>query len=104
MKGKKRGKKKGKYHGKAMAHTPGAAASVVPQAEETDDLLLYGDVISCHPNASFKVRLENDNVVFATLCGKMFKHRIRVMLGDRVKVQLSPYDTSRGIISYREKN
>ena len=104
MKSKKRGKKKAKHYGKPPAHKPGSTAPVPAADEELEDLTFYGEIISCHPNASFKVRLENENVIFATLCGKMFKNRIRVLLGDRVKVQLSPYDTSRGIISYRDRN
>lgn len=51
----------------------------------------------------FKVRLDNDHVVLAHISGKMRMHYIRILPGDRVKVELSPYDLSRGRITYRFK-
>ena len=53
------------------------------------------------PNAMFRVRLENGHEVLAHMSGKMRRHFIRVLPGDRVKVELSPYDLSRGRITYR---
>lgn len=50
------------------------------------------------PNAAFRVELENGHLVLATISGKMRKHFIRIMAGDRVEVELSPYDISRGRI------
>ncbi|MHB0867228.1 MAG: translation initiation factor IF-1 [Thermoleophilia bacterium] len=55
------------------------------------------------PNTMFKVRLDNDHVVLAHISGKMRMHYIRILPGDRVKVELSPYDLSRGRITYRFK-
>jgi translation initiation factor IF-1 len=55
------------------------------------------------PNTTFRVTLENDHVVLAYLSGKMRKHYIRVLEGDRVKIEMSPYDLSRGRVTYRYK-
>lgn len=55
------------------------------------------------PNAQFRVELENGHTVLAYLSGKMRKYYIRVLLGDRVKVDVSPYDLTRGRITYRHK-
>jgi len=55
------------------------------------------------PNAMFRVELENGHVVLAHISGKIRKHFIRILPGDKVKVQLSPYDLSRGRITYRYK-
>ncbi len=55
------------------------------------------------PNAMFRVELENGHQVLAHISGKMRKHFIRILPGDRVRVELSPYDLSRGRITYRLK-
>ncbi len=55
------------------------------------------------PNATFRVELENDHEILAHLSGKMRKHYIRVLEGDRVTVEVSPYDLSRGRVTYRYK-
>ena len=60
-----------------------------------------GEVIQPLPNAQFKVRLPNGHELLAYLGGKLRKNRIRVLLGDTVKVELSPYDLTRGRITYR---
>ncbi len=62
-----------------------------------------GIVLESLPNAQFKVKLETGQVVLAHLSGKIRKHYIRVLLGDSVKVELSPYDLTRGRITYRNK-
>ena len=54
-------------------------------------------------NATFRVRLENDHQLVATISGKMRMHYIRILPGDRVAVEMSPYDLSRGRITYRYK-
>ncbi len=64
---------------------------------------LEGLVTEVLPDQNFRVRLQNDHVVLAYAAGKMSKFRIRVLVGDRVTVQLSPYDMSRGRITYRHK-
>lgn len=70
-------------------------------AEET--ITLEGKVTETLPNATFRVELENGHNVLAYLSGKMRKYYIRVLLGDRVKVEMSPYDLTRGRITYRYK-
>ena len=60
-----------------------------------------GEVVEALPNTQFKVRLENGHEVLAYLSGKMRKFYIRILLGDRVKVELTPYDMNRGRITYR---
>lgn len=62
-----------------------------------------GSVIEPLPNAMFKVELDNGHVVLAHISGKMRKFYIRILPGDRVTVELSPYDLSRGRITYRAK-
>ena len=62
-----------------------------------------GSVIEPLPNAMFKVELDNGHVVLAHISGKMRKYYIRILPGDRVTVELSPYDLSRGRITYRNK-
>ena len=62
-----------------------------------------GEVIEALPNTNFRVRLENDHEVLAYISGRMRKYYIRILLGDRVRVELSPYDLTRGRIVYRFK-
>ncbi len=67
-----------------------------------DDVLeLEGTVIEALPNTVFKVRLENGHEVLAHLAGKMRQRYVRVVLGETVKVELSPYDLTRGRITWR---
>ena len=62
-----------------------------------------GKVLEPLPNAMFRVELDNGHVVLAHISGKMRKFYIRILPGDRVTVELSPYDLTRGRITYREK-
>ena len=62
-----------------------------------------GTVIEPLPNAMFRVKLENEHVVLAHISGKMRKYFIKILPGDKVTVELSPYDLSRGRITYRAK-
>jgi len=62
-----------------------------------------GTVLEPLPNAMFRVELENGHKILAHISGKMRLHFIRILSGDKVKVQLSPYDLSRGRITYRYK-
>lgn len=69
-----------------------------------EELLVFeGEVIDCLPNAMFRVKLDNDHELIAKISGKMRKNRIRVLLGDRVSVEISPYDLSKGRITFRYK-
>ena len=60
-----------------------------------------GTVVECLPNAMFRVELPSGHGVLAHISGKIRKHYIRILLGDRVLIELSPYDLSRGRITYR---
>ena len=62
-----------------------------------------GTIVETLPNASFKVELENGHQVLAHISGKMRMHFIKILPGDKVTVELSPYDLSRGRITYRSK-
>lgn len=65
---------------------------------------LGGVVIDKQPNAYFKVQVnDSDHVVLATISGRMRRNRIRILMGDRVDVELSPYDLTKGRITYRHK-
>jgi len=64
---------------------------------------MTGVVQEVLPNALFRVNLENDAVIIAHLSGKLRKNRINVLLGDTVKVEMTPYDLTRGRISWRFK-
>ncbi|OIO69901.1 MAG: translation initiation factor IF-1 [Zetaproteobacteria bacterium CG06_land_8_20_14_3_00_59_53] len=68
-----------------------------------DIIEMSGEVVEKLPNAMFTVKLENGHEVLATISGKMRKFYIRILPGDKVTVEISPYDLSRGRISYREK-
>jgi translation initiation factor IF-1 len=72
-------------------------------AKEEDKILVEGNVVEALPATQFKVRLDNGHEVLAYLSGKMRKHYIRILLGDRVRLEMSPYDLSRGRIVYRQK-
>ncbi|MGE4341883.1 MAG: translation initiation factor IF-1 [Bacilli bacterium] len=60
-------------------------------------------VVECLPNVTFKVRLENGMVIMAHVSGKIRMHNIRILPGDRVALEISPYDLTRGRIKYRYK-
>ncbi len=64
---------------------------------------IEGTVSEVLPNANFRVALENGHEILAYLSGKMRKNYIRVLEGDRVKVEMSPYDLTRGRVTYRYK-
>lgn len=68
-----------------------------------EKLELEGTVTEALPNTMFRVRLDNGHDVLAHLSGRMRKYYIRVLLGDRVRVEMTPYDLTRGRITYRHK-
>ena len=69
-----------------------------------DDVLeLEGKVVEAMPNAVFKVELENGHVVVAHLAGKLRMNYIRILPGDKVKLEMSPYDLTKGRITWRSK-
>lgn len=66
-----------------------------------DHIEMEGTVIDTLPNTMFRVQLENGHVITAHISGRMRKHYIRILTGDKVKVELTPYDLSKGRIVYR---
>ena len=72
-------------------------------AKKDDIIEFEGEVIDTLPNALFKVRLDNGHEIIAHISGKMRKHYIRILTGDKVKVEMTPYDLSKGRITYRGK-
>ncbi|MEJ2486615.1 MAG: translation initiation factor IF-1 [Anaerolineales bacterium] len=70
-------------------------------AKEEDKIKVEGTVIEALPGTQFKVQLDNGHEVLAYLSGKMRRYYIRILLGDRVAMEMSPYDLSRGRITYR---
>ncbi len=74
-----------------------------PKEKKSDAIEVTGTVTEPLPNAMFRVELENGHVVLAHVSGKMRRHFIRILRGDRVMVELSPYDLTRGRLTYRYK-
>ncbi len=70
-------------------------------AKEQDKIKVEGRVIEALPGTQFRVELDNGHEVLAYLSGKMRRYYIRILLGDRVSLDMSPYDLSRGRITYR---
>lgn len=68
-----------------------------------DVIEVEGTILEAQPNAMFKVKLDNDFEVLAHISGKIRMNFIRILPGDRVKVELSPYDLTRGRITWRDK-
>ena len=68
-----------------------------------DQIEMEGEIIDTLPNTTFRVQLENGHVVTAHISGKMRKNYIRILTGDKVKVEMTPYDLSKGRITFREK-
>ena len=76
----------------------------VPLAKPKEDaIVLEGTIVESLPNAMFRVELENGHKVLAHISGKMRMHYIRILPGDKVQVELTPYDLTRGRITYRYK-
>ncbi len=81
-----------------------AKKKVVEQSTKQKDVIeVAGTVVETLPNAMFRVKLETGHTVLAHISGKMRMYYIRILLGDRVQVELSPYDLERGRITYRFK-
>ena len=76
--------------------------AVLPKPKE-DAIVLEGTIVESLPNAMFRVELENSHKVLAHISGKMRMHYIRILPGDKVQVELTPYDLTRGRITYRYK-
>lgn len=70
-------------------------------AKKDEKIEIEGTVVELLPNTQFKVELDNGHQVLAYLSGRMRKYYIRILLGDRVRVEMTPYDLNRGRITYR---
>ena len=86
--------------------TPKIGVSCTAENEEymsKDVIELEGTILEAMPNAMFRVKLENDHEILAHISGKIRKNFIRILPGDKVKVEMTPYDLSRGRITFRLK-
>lgn len=93
-----------------MCHLQFAVRSFMPRSrrpiktkeeKQKDTIEVEGTIIEALPNAMFRVKLDTGHDVLAHISGKMRMYYIRILLGDRVRVELSPYDLTRGRITYR---
>ena len=75
-----------------------------PQKQKEDKLYFEGEVMEALPNTMFRVKADNGMEVLATISGRMRRNYIRILPGDRVSIEVSPYDPSRGRITYRYKS
>ena len=91
------------YADHPLAHVfPSIEEAVLPKPSD-DAIVLEGTILESLPNAMFRVELENGHKVLAHISGKMRMHYIRILPGDKVQVELTPYDLTRGRITYRYK-
>jgi translation initiation factor IF-1 len=77
--------------------------SAVDLMAKEDQIEMEGEVVETLPNTMFRVKLENGHVVTAHISGKMRKNYIRILTGDHVRVELTPYDLTKGRITYRAR-
>jgi translation initiation factor IF-1 len=84
-----------------FAHNPPPFAGA--RMPKEDAIEMAGVVTETLPNTTFRVQLDNGHVVTAHISGKMRKNYIRILTGDRVKIELTPYDLSKGRITFRER-
>jgi translation initiation factor IF-1 len=84
------------YPGRAASYSSGER-----MAEKEDKIEMEGEVIEAFPNGNFKIALENGHETLGYTAGKMRRYRIRIFPGDKIKIELSPYDLTRGRIVYR---
>ena len=89
--------------GEGPPASPAAAQIGSEQLAKEDKVEFEGEVIEARPNAMFRVKLDNDHVVLGHVAGKMRRFRIRILPGDRVRCELSPYDLDRARIVYRHR-
>jgi translation initiation factor IF-1 len=94
-----RAERQPRLQARSAASAPASLASVAKE----EKVEFEGEVIEALPNAMFKVKLDNDHVVLGHVAGKMRRFRIRILPGDRVRCELSPYDLNRARIIYRHR-
>jgi translation initiation factor IF-1 len=87
------------------AHKPTSSASRAPKQRQTPEskevIKLTGVVVEALPGAKFNIELENGHIILGHVAGKMRKHYIRLVPGDKVEVELTPYDLTKGRITFR---
>lgn len=88
---------------RCVAHVSALDKEAVLAKPKDDAILLEGTILESLPNAMFRVELENGHKVLAHISGKMRMNYIRILPGDKVQVELTPYDLTRGRITYRYK-
>ena len=85
-------------------HFPATGATSPVESMSKEDLIEFsGTIMEILPNAMFRVKLDNEHQILAHTSGKMRKNRIRVLAGDRVNVEMTPYDLTKGRITFRYK-
>jgi translation initiation factor IF-1 len=85
------------------AHKDGAGFAIGATVAKEEPIEFSGVISEVLPNAMFRVQLDNEHEILAHTSGKMRKNRIRVLAGDRVTVEMTPYDLTKGRITYRFK-
>ncbi len=88
---------------RAEHHVPAESTNLWGLMSKEDMIEFSGTVMELLPNAMFRVKLDNEHSILAHTSGKMRKNRIRVLAGDRVNVEMTPYDLSKGRITFRFK-
>jgi translation initiation factor IF-1 len=89
---------------RSAAHLSGVVPPIQEVGLSKEDMIEFsGMVTELLPNAMFRVKLDNEHVILAHTSGKMRKNRIRVLAGDRVNVEMTPYDLTKGRITFRFK-
>jgi translation initiation factor IF-1 len=86
-----------------LGHAQNSDEESSPPVAKEEHIEMEGTVLENLPNTQFRVELDNGHVVTAHISGKMRKHYIRILRGDRVTVQLTPYDLSKGRITFRAR-
>ena len=88
----------------SSAYAATTAGDRTTESMAKDDVIeMEGTVQETLPNTMFRVQLENGHVIIAHISGRMRKHYIRILTGDKVKIEMTPYDLSKGRITYRMK-
>jgi translation initiation factor IF-1 len=94
------------YHNRLAAGRPAVFSCAIKKgdlANKEEKIEVEGEITEALPSTMFRVQIDGGHSVLATISGKMRKHYIRILPGDKVKVELSPYDLTRGRITYRHR-
>jgi translation initiation factor IF-1 len=86
---------------KARSKTPRVAKPSVPSNAKEAPLEVFGSIKQVFPSTTFSVELDNGHVILAHIAGRLRRHRIKILPGDRVEIEVSPYDLTKGRIVYR---